>query len=348
MIITKHPFNPVLDVDPSGFDSATTYEPCVVAVPLPPPSEGGGKGVGSRAVAVPPSPGGRGAGGEAYRIYYGGRCPGRDEICYAESPDGLSWTRPVTNPIITCHDEPSGWEYFMVTRPSVVLVDGLWHMWYSSVEPPTPDLLAPAAAGDDDTEGARLGHATSGDGIVWSKDPANPVMWPTEAWERLSIQCPSVLHEDGLFRLWYSGGRRYEPDAVGYATSPDGVHWERHRGNPVFVGLGGWEHRIGAFTVRHVGDWHYAFYNAMDDTDKGDGCGTSRIGMARSRDGVTAWERHPQNPIIDVGPAGAWDSHSCYKPCPLLEDGRWRIWYNAARQSDLRETIGLAETDCVW
>jgi predicted GH43/DUF377 family glycosyl hydrolase len=328
MIATKHPANPVLDIAPDAFDRSCTYEPMVLLD------------------------------GSLFRMWYGGRDGvNRDEICYAESADGVHWTRPVANPVVTCHDEPSGWDYAMVTRPSVLRVGDLYHQWYSSVEaPPGPDLLADAVSGAEDGEGARLGHATSPDGIHWAKDPANPVLSPAEAWERLSIQCPSVLHEDGLFRLWYSGGRRYEPDAVGYAESPDGVHWTKHPANPIFTGNGGWEgRRIGAFSVRRVEHpdgsvWHYAFYNAMDDTDKGDGCGTSRVGLARSRDGITNWERHPANPVIDLGAPGAWDSHSVYKPSPLLIDGgtRWRIWYNAARQGDRRETIGLAETDVVW
>ena len=323
MIVCKHPASPVLDVSPEAFDRGCVYEPCVLD------SADGG-----------------------YRMWYGGRDgQGRDEICTAESADGILWRRHPGNPIITCHDEPSGWDYRMVTRPTVLLLDGVCHMWYSSVEaPPGAGLLAATAAGSDDREGARLGHATSADGIHWHKDPANPVLWPTEAWERLSVQCPNVLHDGGRFRLWYSGGRRYEPDAVGYAESVDGVRWTKHFANPVCTATGGWEgSRIGVFNVRRVGEWYYAFYNAFDDTDKGDGCGTSRIGLARSRDSMSDWERHPQNPVIDVGAPGEWDSHSAYKPSPLAaEGGGWRIWYNAARQGDRRETIGLAETDVIW
>ena len=71
--------------------------------------------------------------------------------------------------------------------------------------------------------------------------------------------------------------------------------------------------------------------------------------MARSNDGITNWERHPQNPLIDLGDAGQWDSLSAYKASPLLIDGcRWRVWYNASRKEDRKETIGFAESDTIW
>ena len=37
--------------------------------------------------------------------------------------------------------------------------------------------------------------------------------------------CPHVIWDEEmkLFRMWYSGGEQYEPNAIGYATSPDGL-----------------------------------------------------------------------------------------------------------------------------
>ena len=48
--------------------------------------------------------------------------------------------------------------------------------------------------------------------------------------------CPNVIWDESarLFRMWYSGGDQYEPDAIGYAFSTDGLHWTKHPGNPVF------------------------------------------------------------------------------------------------------------------
>ncbi len=55
-------------------------------------------------------------------------------------------------------------------------------------------------------------------------------------WEKVAVMCPHVLHDEqaGLYRMWYSGGEQYEPDAIGHATSRDGLKWEKHADNPVF------------------------------------------------------------------------------------------------------------------
>ncbi|KAA6314508.1 hypothetical protein EZS27_034882, partial [termite gut metagenome] len=37
-----------------------------------------------------------------------------------------------------------------------------------------------------------------------------------------------------LYRMWYSGGEQYEPNAISYATSKDGLAWEKYRTNPIF------------------------------------------------------------------------------------------------------------------
>jgi beta-1,2-mannobiose phosphorylase / 1,2-beta-oligomannan phosphorylase len=34
--------------------------------------------------------------------------------------------------------------------------------------------------------------------------------------------------------MWYSGGEKFEPNAIGYATSPDGLNWTKHPDNPIF------------------------------------------------------------------------------------------------------------------
>jgi len=52
----------------------------------------------------------------------------------------------------------------------------------------------------------------------------------------VAVMCPGVIWDERtkLFRMWYSGGEQYEPDAIGYATSPDGLHWTKAPSNPVF------------------------------------------------------------------------------------------------------------------
>ena len=64
----------------------------------------------------------------------------------------------------------------------------------------------------------------------------------------------------------------------------------------------------------------------------------AQIGMARSKDGITNWERYAQNPIIKPGPA--WDSSAVYKPYAIEDGDRWLLYYNGRRNS--MEQIGIA------
>ena len=66
---------------------------------------------------------------------------------------------------------------------------------------------------------------------------------------------------------------------------------------------------------------------------------TARICMARSKDGITNWERYSKNPIIEPTP-GAWDGDATYKPYALFDGKKWMLWYNG-RIKHL-ERIGVA------
>ena len=63
--------------------------------------------------------------------------------------------------------------------------------------------------------------------VPLTKHPANPVLQPREAWEGRFAMPISVFYDAVLksFRMWYRPG----PDkfALAYATSKDGVHWEK-------------------------------------------------------------------------------------------------------------------------
>ena len=80
-----------------------------------------------------------------------------------------------------------------------------------------------------------------------------------------------------------------------------------------------WEqHKVTAAQVLRRGDWYYMFYIGFRDTDH------AQIGIARSRDGITNWERNPSNPIIRPGQDG-FDQDACYKPFALFDGGRWLL-----------------------
>ncbi|MHC4502764.1 MAG: MGH1-like glycoside hydrolase domain-containing protein [Planctomycetota bacterium] len=244
----------------------------------------------------------------------------KKSIALSKSKDGAHWSEPR----IVLGPADTGWEE-QLNRPGVVHKDGVFHVWYTGQA----------------ARRSKIGYATSRDGVNFTRR-AEPVLAAELEWETPSVMCPHVEWDErsNRFRMWYSGGEDYEPDAIGYATSADGVHWEKHPANPIFRADPGteWEkNKVTACQILRHGDRHLMFYIGFENKR------LARIGLARSRDGITGWERHPANPIISPTP-GAWDGKSCYKPFAVFEkpNDRWLLWYNGRSRGEM---IGLAVHD---
>jgi predicted GH43/DUF377 family glycosyl hydrolase len=254
--------------------------------------------------------------GKDYRMWFSWRP--KQSIALCESKDGLAWSKPV---VVLGPNRASGWEDD-VNRPVVIHHGGLYRMWYTG-----------QAKGK-----SWIGHATSADGKVWKRAGDRAVLAPEKAWEKVAVMCPHVLYDEKsrLYRMWYSGGEQHEPDAIGYATSADGLKWDRHVRNPIFrpERKSAWEKdRVTGCQVVRSGDWYVMFYIGFEDVQR------ARIGIARSRDGVTNWQRHPANPIIRPG-KGKWDADAVYKPYAIFDGKRWLLWYNGRKGGV--EQIGVA------
>lgn len=252
-------------------------------------------------------------------------------IALTTSKDGVNWDLPQ---MVMTKQEQLWWARDEVNRPCVVYKDGLYHMWFIGM-----------VRQMDFTYGfTAMGYATSTDKIHWDIRP-EPVMTAELPWEKTSLYCPHVLwdEEQGFYRMWYSGGEQYECDAIGYATSQDGVHWKKYGGNPVFTRDPHqfWDNlKVEAcYVIQHDG-WYYMFYLGMSADRK------PSIGLARSRDGITGWERHPDNPII-AGSEGYWDYACICKPTVLKSEDGFIMWYNGCNTSyndgQGMEELGMAK-----
>ena len=269
-----------------------------------------------------------------FKMYFSWRS--QASIALSESRDGLAWSDPV---VVLSPDRESGWEND-VNRISVIKKDGLYWMWYCGQVSGTVINEEHELLVDDSAAFSWIGLATSEDGVHFTRRP-EPVMKPVQPWEKNAIMCPHVIFDEDrqVFCMWYSGGGWFEPDAIGYAESPDGIHWTPDAANPVFSAVKEnlWERdKVTACQVLKDGDWYYMFYIGFEDIDK------ARICCARSRDGIHGWERHPQNPILTGGRAASWDCEAVYKPFVYYdrEKDEWIMWYNGRRA--YVEQIGVA------
>ncbi|HMF31605.1 MAG TPA: family 43 glycosylhydrolase [Candidatus Lokiarchaeia archaeon] len=260
---------------------------------------------------------------DVYRMWMSWR-PQRS-IAFVVSSDGEHWSAPA---ISLAPNQTTNWEV-EVNRPCVVHHGDLYHMWYTG-----------QAKGR-----SSIGYATSPDGVSWTRASSEPVFVPLNKWEKGALMCPHVLWDEHMqvYRMWYSGGEQYEPNAIGYATSEDGIHWNRLN-DPVFTPAKelAWERdRVAACQVIQHNGWHLMFYVGFANIHQ------ARIGLARSRDGILGWERHPANPII-APTSGQWDQDACYKPYAIYNGERWLLWYNGRRGKVEQIGVAFHDTEDLW
>jgi predicted GH43/DUF377 family glycosyl hydrolase len=253
---------------------------------------------------------------DTYRMWVSWRPKG--SIALVKSKDGLRWSEPPQ--VVLPPRKETGWEN-EVNRPIVLKRPDGYHMWYT---------------GQSDSHSA-IGYATSTDGIVWKRMSDKPVLCADQEWEKTAVMCPDVLWDESTktYRMWYSGGEQYEPDAIGFATSADGIHWTKSEKNPVFKSDPSveWEHhKVTACQVIQEKGWYVMFYIGFRDNDH------AQIGVARSKDGLSNWQRLAANPIVSPNP-DQWDHDACYKPYAIFDGSKWLLWYNG-RHGGL-EQIGV-------
>lgn len=256
-----------------------------------------------------------------YVMYFSWRTKGCIAVTFSE--DGINWTAPE---ICIMPRKAKDGKEDVLNRPAVVKNGSIYHMWY------TGQFLPGEKDGTSD-----IFHAVSEDGIHFVRTSDDPVLSPEEPWEKQALMCPSVIWDEKTqkFRMWYSGGEQYEPTAIGYAESRDGLVWTKNPLNPVFTAdpASEWEkHKAAGCQVFLHDGYFWMFYIGYHNEDY------AQIGIARSMNGITGWERSKYNPIV-APDEGAWDGEACYKPFVLFNGKDWKLWYNGRRGSV--EQIGM-------
>jgi hypothetical protein len=209
---------------------------------------------------------------------------------FSEVLGQVDWTKYNGNPVLLPGASGS-WDDVGFPNSSVMLIGSTYHMWYS---------------GNDGTN-FRIGHATSPDGINWTKDPANPVLnlGAPGSWDDYWVYFPTVVYDGAIYHMWYTGddGPPAQNENVGHATSPDGTNWTKDPMNPVMMPgtSGSWDGvSIGGGFASIEGLTFHLWYDGSDGV-------AVRSGHATSTDGGTTWVKDPSNPILNIGSSTSWD-----------------------------------------
>lgn len=162
---------------------------------------------------------------------------------------------------------------------------------------------------------------------------------PSGEWDDTYVICPEILFDGTQYRMWYSGGGENGiNDEIGYATSIDGINWEKHLDNPVLkIGESGkWDDKyIREPVVLTDGSTWKMWYEGVNELT-----GSHQIGFATSQDGISWW-KFDGNPVLSSGPSGSWDAQGIRGPYVILKQDDYHMWYY---NSGIVGSIGYASS----
>ena len=269
---TKYGGNPILDLgSPGSWDDAAISGPSVIFD------------------------------GATYHMWYGGGDSINvgtpftydGSIGYSSSPDGVTWTKFVDNPVLVAGSLGT-WDEFKVLIPEVIYEDSTYHMWYNGLNnnsfpfrigyavdsrtttPPQPDFWEPVNSSPGGTISVFAFNASGdifagGSGVHRSMDNGN-------SWTFLG----NVLGNQGIRDLVIntSGTIFAATDRTVYSSTDNGDNWTFHL--------------IAAFDGIDV--------ISLATNSKGDVfAGMRSDGMFRSTDNGNTWtEIRPREEIFDI------------------------------------------------
>lgn len=242
-----------------------------------------------------------------YKMWYSGTSEGGlPGLGYATSPDGVSWTRAATNPVVAA-GPVSNWDSQGILQAAVIYDpdDKLYKLWYSS----KTTYTAPS-----------IGYAISNDGIAWTKDASPVLLAGPTAFDFGGMQPSTVIKENGQYKLWYEAVDDHSHRALAFAYSLDGVHWGKAQSANVQI-----EGAIynsdgpGAPSVVHYENAYYLWYHT-----------STNLMQASSLDGLNFKLDPSIGPVLDVGVAGSSDSNRLIMPRVTLrpDSGQALMWYS--------------------
>lgn len=208
----------------------------------------------------------------------------------------VSWVPDAQHPVVFRGEGGSAWDKKIRERGWIVREGPTYHLYYTGYN-------------DDKSPLRKLGHATSPDGLAWTRDPANPIHG--ETW----VEDVCMFKKDGVDFLFAEG----ENDVAHLLTSPDGLRWTERgpldvrttEGKPIRSGPYGTP-----TALFDAGEWSLLYERG----DRG-------VWLARSKDGKV-WTNVKDEPVLKMGPE-PYDRTAIAVDQVIKRDGVYYAFYHA-------------------
>ncbi len=272
-----------------------------------------------------------------YKMWLSGGDPTQNpivvKIFLATSADGVSWSLNTT-PVFSPSSLATDWDSERVETPSVIKVGSTYHLYYSGCKNSTcaANIFS-------------IGHATSSDGVSWSRDAGNPVVSPSSTlaeWGGSGVGEPfAYFHAaTGQIFLYYVGGRplpansTIQQAAILLAKSANGSSFSKE--------LDGSDSRViltrniagaingsvyGYSTPALVTDLEgkiRMFYSLLIGPTGASSVRLMSIQTATSSDGVNFTEE--SGTLLQVDGTN-WINQNVRSPAPLIDGSKLRLWF---------------------
>lgn len=223
--------------------------------------------------------------GDYRMVFEGVAASGATYTGYATSTNAMRWSKYAANPVFTATQQ---WENGETSIGSVVWdpVAKRWNGYYH---------------GGNNTTPRQIGLATSPDLVNWQRYSNSPILTKgaSGTWEDRYIADAKVIRVSATdWRMIYRGVNASTNVAqVGYATSPDGLNWTKHPGNPVLgPAASGWDSTeiLSPSVFRDVNGRFHMWYAG---SNKAAGSSGNGLGYAYSDDFIN-WTRGTNNPVL--------------------------------------------------
>ena len=226
-------------------------------------------------------------------------------------PELTHWVPAAQNPVFTGAGGEDAWDQKIRERGWIAVENGTWHLWYTGYNPSkSPDKF--------------LGHATSPDGLTWTRDPANPVL------KTSFVEDMCIVHQGSEYSMFAEG----KNDVAHMLTSTDGRTWEER--GPLDVRLkNGTPIPPGPYGTPAVwfeaGTW-YLFYERADQG----------VWLATSPD-RKVWTNIQDEPVLAMTP-GTYDQTAVAMNQVVKRNGWYYAFYHANREKPWNWTTCLARS----
>jgi sucrose-6-phosphate hydrolase SacC (GH32 family) len=264
--------------------------------------------------------------------------------------DDASYTRNPQEPILDVGDAEA-WDAGGVETPAVVYFGGQYHLFWTGY----PYEV------DDENHSVfdyAIGHATSEDGVTWTRDSANPIIIPSGAeedgnpgndWYAFIVGEPGPVVHNGKIYLYFTAvGANMELSTslqvIGVTTSSDGATWSAPElalkpDQALWPRDEGW---VGYSTPNAIvldGQVHLFYDVAYDPT--GSDWKQVRLHHSYSADGKTDWTQD-STPIHSTEDF-TWATEEVRSPHALLDGTVLRLYFAG---HDAAYNLAIGQSTC--